>query len=147
MKTQYKQAFSEVYEILKLMPKELISKIPTKFCNMVENERDKEYIANIKEPLEKQELKEETTIILGLIYRDFLCPVEEKKELQKKDALELKRINEEIEKEKQEKYNPNNIFKNNEIAKKEETVEELRMVEYKKPFFTRIKEWFKSKFN
>ncbi len=34
-------------------------------------EKAKTYCPNIQEPLEKQKLKDETIIILGLIYRDF----------------------------------------------------------------------------
>ena len=80
------EAFSEVYEIFKLMPQELLNKIPKKFYEIIKEERDKEYLPNIKEPIENQKLKDETIILLGLIYRDFLCSQDEKKRLQEKDA-------------------------------------------------------------
>ena len=63
MKQEYKEAFTEVNEIIKMMPDELVNKIPSKFREMIEDERDKEYNPNIQEPLEKCELKNETIII------------------------------------------------------------------------------------
>ena len=112
MKQEYRKAFTEVNAIIQLMPEELVDKIPSKFRVMLEEEEDKDYYPNIKEPLEEQKLKEETIIILGLIYRDFLCSPEERKELQEKDAKELQEVQMAMEEEMREKYNPDDIFKN-----------------------------------
>ena len=112
MKQEYREAFTEVNVIIQLMPEELVDKIPSKFRVMLEEEEDKDYYPNIKEPLEEQKLKEETIIILGLIYRDFLCSPEERKELQEKDAKELQEVKMAMEQEMREKYNPDDIFKN-----------------------------------
>ena len=68
----YRKAFSEVFEILKIMPKELVKKIPANFINMIETERDKNYCPNIREPLEECILLDETQILLGLIYGNFI---------------------------------------------------------------------------
>lgn len=101
LKKAYKEAFTEVNEIIKLMPDKLVNKIPSKFREMIEEERDREYNPNIQEPLEKQRLKNETIIILGLIYRDFLCPQEERKKLQsskgKNNEFNLQNYKENIE--------------------------------------------------
>ena len=110
MKEDSSLAYSEIYEILKLIEDEYVNKIPKKIINFFEVERDKEYNANIKEPLEQQKLKNETIIILGLIYRDFLCSPEERKRLQEKDARELREVEKALEYELREKYNPDNIF-------------------------------------
>lgn len=112
MKQEYREAFTEVNVIVQLMPEELVDKIPSRFRVMLEEEKDKNYHPDIKEPLEEQKLKEETIIILGLIYRDFLCSPEERKELQEKDAKELQEVQMAMEKEMREKYNPNDILKN-----------------------------------
>ena len=112
MKQEYRKAFTEVNAIIQLMPEELVDKIPSKFRVMLEEEEDKDYYPNIKEPSEEQKLKEETIIILGLIYRDFLCSPEERKELQEKDAKELQEVKMAMEQEMREKYNPDDIFKN-----------------------------------
>ena len=141
MKQEYKEAFTEVNEIIKMMPDELVNKIPSKFREMLEDERDKEYNPKIQEPLEKCKLKNETIIILGLIYRDFLCSQDEKRRLQEKDARELQEIQKAIEDEIRQKYNPDDLFKkkngnNNEHQNFEETAIAVAQKEkwYKKIF-------------
>lgn len=121
MKQEYKEAFTEVNEIIKLMPIELVNKIPSKFREMIVEEKDKIYIPDIKEPLEKCKLKNETIIILGLIYRDFLCSAEERKKLQEKDAKELQEVQKSIEDEVRQKYNPDDLFKKRNQNNTEET--------------------------
>lgn len=140
LKQEYKEAFSEVNEIIKMMPDELTNKIPSKFKEMLEDERDKEYNPNIQEPLEKQKLKNETIIILGLIYRDFLCPTDEKRRLQEKDARELQKVQKAIE-EIREKYNPDDIFKNKREIKDEEITEEKSLTVVKE------EKWYQKIFN
>lgn len=95
----------------------------------------KNFFPNIKEPIENCELREETIIILALIYRDFLCNENEKKELKERDAEELKKIEKEI----REKYNPEDIFKKEE--KNEDNHQETGMIKYKEQSF--IKRLFK----
>lgn len=139
MNQEYKQAFTEVYEILKLIPIEILNKIPKKFYNIIKEERDQEYFPDIKEPLEQQRLRNETIIILGLIYRDFLCLPEERIRLQAKDAKELKEIEMELEAQIREKYNPDEIFKGREYkVAKPQTEQALVPVEEK---------WYKKIFN
>lgn len=146
MKKEYMEAFSEIYEIFKLMPQELLNKIPQKFCEIIKEERDKEYIPNIKEPIENQKLKDETIILLGLIYRDFLCSTDERKKLQEKDAKELKEAQRFLEAELREKYNPDNIFKKN-IAEIEPNYEETAIIKYREQsFLKRLFEKIKSLF-
>ena len=107
MNRAYEEAFVEVDEILKMMPIDLLSKIPMKFRKMISENKAKDYKIEINEPLEEEKLKEETVVILGLIYRDFLASPDEREELQLKDAEELKRI----ELEMQQQYNIDNVFK------------------------------------
>ena len=85
MDEKYKKSFSEVYEILKLMPNTILDKIPQKFKNIIENERDKNYKIIIKEPLNADDFQYETIVLLGMIYRDFLCKEDEKIILQHKE--------------------------------------------------------------
>lgn len=98
MERAYEEAFAEVDEIFKIMPIDLLSKIPVQFRQVISENKAKDYKIEIQEPLEKEKLKKETIVILGLIYRDFLASPEEREELQAKDAEELKRIEEEINK-------------------------------------------------
>ena len=145
MKPEYREAFTEIYEIFKLMPQELLNKIPIKFYEMIKEERDTEYIANIKEPLEKQKLKNETIIILGLIYREFLCSPEEKKRLQEKDAMQLQEIEKALEDEIRQKYNPDDIFKNK-INKQRPQQEENALIVVEEKWYKKIFNIIKSLF-
>lgn len=147
MREEYLKAFSEVEQIIKLMPESLQNKIPDRFKNIIFTEKSQAYIPNIKEPFEQCNIMEETKIILAVIYRDFLCSEEEKKEIKLKDSQKLM----EYEKELREKYNPDDIFKNkknNQIKIEETQAEEKAMVEYKEKnflqkLFDKIKHLFK----
>ena len=120
MEREYEEAFSEVDEVLKLMPIDLLSKIPVQFRKVISENKDTNYKVNIKEPLEEQNLKKETIVILGLIYRDFLASPEEKEKLQIKDAEELKRIEQEM----QEQYDIENIYKKRKKRNRLSNIEE-----------------------
>ena len=150
MKQEYKEAFTEVNEIIKMMPDELVNKIPSKFREMLEDERDKEYNPNIQEPLEKCKLKNETIIILGLIYRDFLCSPDEKRKLQEKDARELQELQKAIENEIRQKYNPNDLFKKHNATDNQliEECKSITVIEEKwyKKLYKLIKSIFKRKY-
>ena len=89
MREEYLKAFSEVEQIIKLMPESLQKKIPDRFKNIISTEKSQAYIPNIKESFEKCNIMEETKIVLAVIYRDFLCSEEEKKEIKLKDSQKL----------------------------------------------------------
>ena len=143
MKQEYMEAFTEVDEIIKLMPKELVAKIPNKFREMIQEEKSIEYVSNIKEPIEQCKLKNETIVILGLIYRDFLCSPEEKRRLQEKDAKEIQEMQQELEQEMREKYNPDDIFK----KKKEAKQEYIEQIEQKSIAVIQEEKWYQKIFN
>lgn len=126
------QSCSEVYDIIYKM--NLNDKIPNSFIELININRDPQYKVNIdySKNINEQNLQKGTRILLALIYRDFLCSSEKKEELRAKDKEELIKI----EKELREKYNPDNIFKKNEI--KEETKEDDKnkeIIQYKKEGF------------
>ena len=145
MKREYEEAFVEVDEILKIMPIELSSKIPVQFRKIISDNKSNDYKVKIQEPLEEQKLKEETKVILGLIYRDFLCSAEEREQLQLRDAEELKRIEQEM----QEQYDIQNVFEKRKNKKQEEIQDySTDLIVYKEPgflkkFFNLIKGIFK----
>ena len=146
MKREYEEAFVEVDEIIKLMPIDLSSRIPLKFRQVISDNKAKDYKVEMKEPLEEQKLKNETIVILGLIYRDFLCTPEERDKLQLRDTEELKRI----EKEMQEQYDINKVFEKRKSGTKDEYNDnnQMDMIVYKEPgflkrFFNLIKGIFK----
>lgn len=107
--TDIKKAYSEVYEILKMVDKEYFDKIPKKFVEFLEREKDNNYISNINEniPLEEQKLLNDTINILAMIKLDCWCSSEE----EKSELLKLLNENEKKHKENiNEKYNSENIF-------------------------------------
>lgn len=106
MERVYEEAFTEVDEILKIMPIDLLSKIPVKFRKIISENKAQDYKVDAQILLNEDKLKEETIVILGLIYRDFLASSEEREDLQLRDAEELRRIEEEM----QQKYDMGNIF-------------------------------------
>ncbi len=147
MREQYFKAFAEVEQIIMLMPKGLQDKIPGKFKKLLSTWKDPNYIVTIKEPFEEYNIMEETKIILAVIYRDFLCSKEEKREIQLRDSEKLKEYEEEL----RQKYNPDDLFKNkkNDIQEYKNTnIEETAIVEYKEKnflqkIFDKIKHLFK----
>ena len=107
--TEIKKAYSEVYEILKMVDKEYFDRIPKKFVEFLEREKDNNYIPNINEniPLEEQKLLNDTINILAMIKLDYWCSSEE----EKSELLKLLNENEKKHRENiNEKYNPENIF-------------------------------------
>lgn len=114
--------FSEVYEIILHMDKELVKKIPVQFINFIKQNKKDNYVTSIDytKSINEQELQRGTRVILSIIYRDYLCDDEKKKELMQNDNIELKKIEDEL----REKYNADNLFKkkNNQLE-----VEEKRL--------------------
>lgn len=149
MREEYLKAFSEVEQIIKLMPESLQKKIPDRFKNIISTEKLQAYISNIKEPFEKCNIMEETKIVLAVIYRDFLCGEEEKKEIKLKDSQKLMEYEEEL----REKYNTDNIFLNRntiQYSSEEVKTDQTAIIEYKEKnflqkLFDKIKHIFKRK--
>lgn len=106
MDEKYKKSLSEVYEILKLMPESILNKIPQKLKDIIENERDIEYKIIVKEPLNIEDFEYETIVLLGMIYRDFLCDENEKNILKQREIDLANQYDEEIRK----MYNPDDLF-------------------------------------
>lgn len=140
MKEVYREAFSEIDAIFELMPKNLISKIPERFREFIRKEKSIEYKPIITEPIENFSLKEETIIILALIYRDFLCNEEEKEQLKLRDVEKAREAEEEIRK----KYNPEDIFKKgkkiqiDDIKEKEEQTYDKQLIIVEEKWYTKI---------
>lgn len=98
----YQNALAEVDEILKLMSKDLLHKIPDSFIKFVEQNKSKTYITNLnlELSLREQNLLKETRTILSLIYRSYLCNSEQSRKLEIDDIIELNK-----------KYSYENLFK------------------------------------
>lgn len=108
MEDNYKKAYKEVVEILKFVSKENVDKIPKEMLDMFEEEQDKEYnfkVDNTKS-FEEQLLLEETKAIFSNIFRDYWANDYQRKVIIEKENMD--RI-----KWEEEKYDPKDLFKNN----------------------------------
>ncbi len=151
---EFAEASAEINEILKYLPKEEVEKIPSKLREFFKEVSSKDYVTNINPnmPLDKQQIKEKTKDIIALIYRNYWCSEEERKELDQKLIENDKKFEEEL----REKYNPDNIFKNNvtttkkeESEVKEEKIEQSLVPQETEKWYQRfldmVKRWFKKK--
>lgn len=141
-------AYSEIFEILSLMEEEDKEKVPQEARDFFEEQRMKEYKPKIRTdiPLTEQNLRRETVVLLTILVINYWCDSEEEKQ---SFINELEK-NEKVKKELQEKYNPDNLFKNRKKTKEDvvmEQIENVGMIKYKENIITKLKEWFRKIFN
>lgn len=130
-----KRVFSEVIEVLNNSEKEIQEKIPQKFINFLNENKDENYIPSINFSDEHWEnsVEDDTRAILALIYRDYIIPEDEREILINEENREKRKREEEL----REKYNPDNIFKKNVEQKDDITVNNTQLIEVKET------SWFK----
>ena len=128
-------AYSEVDEILNLLEDKYKNKIPEKIRNFFKEEKDPNYRVSIDidRPLIEQNLQRDTFVFLAILYLNYWCESDEEKQKYINELAE----NEKEKKELEEKYNPDNLFKNRINSKSEKGLHEenLQIIEYKKPNF------------
>lgn len=125
-------AYAEVDEILNLLEEEYANKIPEKVRNFFREEKMKDYKPeiNVEIPLIEQNLKRETMVLLAILNLNYWCESEEEKENFRKELAE----NEKEQKELEEKYNPDNLFKKKQ-QEKQEDIPNTELIVYKKTNF------------
>lgn len=133
------EIYVDISVIISMMPTEMKSKISNSFINFIENNKSNNYVSNINPniPLKEQNIRKETKEMLGIIYRDYLCNEEERINLLQEEKRELTKL----EAEKREIYNPDNIFKKNNLKENNEEKSiknEVSIVEYKESIIKRI---------
>ena len=86
----YREAFTEVNEILKYLSEDLLKKIPKEFIDNIKENMSTSYVLKYDNTkgINEQNLKQETRAILSVIYRDYICNEEIKKEIIQKDRKE-----------------------------------------------------------
>lgn len=144
MKKDYADAYSEVLEVLKYIPKSDYEKIPIATIQLLEaNSNEKsEFTYNLALPFDKQNISKDAKIILAILYRNCWIKEEGKAKLKQKEREHIKAI----EKEKREKYNPNKIFENREkvIVKQLEQKHYLTVKQkWYNNIFSKIRNFFK----
>lgn len=129
------KAYSEVYQIVNMMEKIYLDKIPKNVIDFLDEARDKEYqpIIEVNKPLNEQKLQRYTMVLLAILDLNYWCDSEEEKQ----ELLDMFNRNTEIkikqQKELEIKYNPDNLFKKKQTISEIEENEELSMIEYKEP--------------
>ena len=109
MTKEYREAFTEVNEILKYFNKDLLKKIPKEFIKNIKENMSTTYkvIYDNTKSLNEQNIKQETRAILSIIYRDYICDKETKEKIIQKDRKEWL----ELEEKKKEEYKNTELFK------------------------------------
>ena len=137
MNIRFRKGISETLDILNHMEKEETDKIPNKFIKYLEENKLEDYTPEFDHSLElsQMNLSEETKDILAVIYMNYWCDAEEKK-----DYAEILKENEnKYQEELKVKYNPDKIFDKTTMQQETQNEENVGIVEYKKMnFFKRI---------
>lgn len=125
MSAKTKEIYSEVNSILNMLGENYINKLPEPLLKIIEEEKDSNYTpiydSNIK--LSEQNIKRESISMIALFHINYWSDEPEQKEQLKK----IFRENEiKYQEELQEKYNPNNIFKNHKTEKIKENGQEIQ---------------------
>lgn len=131
------ETLTELNEVFNNTSIDVIKRIPKTFLQFVaENVSDTyEFKYDKTKSLKEQNLKPKTKGLIALVYRDFICNNEEKQIYNEKVSNVLK----EIELEKREKYNPDNLFKNeNKIKEDSGVLNEVNLVEVKDNFLYKL---------
>ena len=114
-KIEYQKAYVELYEIIKVLPKQERDKIPNTFLKNLKDNMDTEYkfTFDTGKSILDQEYKVETKALFVELYERYLAPIEEKEFWNKYDKICFDMIEEE----KQKEYNSENIFSNRNFVK------------------------------
>ena len=129
-------AYKEIFEILKIFPKELVSKIPKEKIIFFSNNMDKNYEYDISiDTFDGTTMLEETKAILTILFRDYWATNEQKEKIIKYENSMRKRLEEEA----KIKYNSEDLFKNQSEFKRDKLQNESTdLVEYKESFMKKI---------
>lgn len=89
-KAGMRQAFAEMYEILKHCNYEVMSCVPERFVLMLKKYMDPDLTGNLdfSKSLVNMDMLADTRVLLHLVHRDFLCSESERKKLIEKNTLE-----------------------------------------------------------
>ena len=131
------QTCSELYCLLNYFPQSYIDKLPRKLLELIKQNSDSKYIIQVDTnlPLNAQNISQKTKTILMVLKYNYWST-----EIEKQHIAEQLYKNEEIyQKELQEPYDPNNLFKN----KRNTSSTSTAVIEYKESIFTKIRNWIK----
>ena len=130
------EAAVEFNSILEYTSEDLKNKIPKKFLDFLQSIQSETYKFEYDKTkkLDEQKLKPKTRGLIALVYQDYICNETEKEEYIQKSQ----KIIQQIEENKREKYNPNDIFKDKKIDNDKDTTNTVEIAEYKKSIIKKI---------
>lgn len=147
---RYQNAYKEVLEIIKFLPKKDYEKIPKEKIEYFENNQNEkhEFKFEVSKPLENQNISREANAIILNLFHDYFLDDKQKGRLKEMLYENERKYEESI----REKYNPNNIFKQNINVEQIQTNEDilhpnnLPMEISKENIFTRMIKFLKNIF-
>ena len=143
----YACAYKEVIEVLKYTKREDVNKIPKSRILLwrINMNKDYDFKIDTTKTLEEQNLSKEAKAIIANIFKKYWATDYQKERIEAKEKYDI----EQMEKEKYQKYNPDDIFKNRKqtIQQEEVASKTVLMVEYREPLFKRILNKIKNIFN
>lgn len=130
-------AYKEIYEILKIFPHELVSKIPQEKITFFQNNMDANYEYNIsKETFDGRTMLRETQAILTILFRDYWATPAQKEKILNYE----KTYRSSLQENSKVKYSSDNLFKKQETLTEQsnEKAVETALVEHKESFVKKI---------
>lgn len=145
MEDNYTKAYKEVMEILKFVPQDSVNKIPKTMLEVFKAKMDKDwkFTVNLDKSFEEQDLLDETKAIFANIFRDCWATPYQKERIKAKEKYDRQKI----EKEKLEKYNPNDLFKKTKTNEEKAEISNLPIEVKKEKFYEKIINFFKKIFH
>lgn len=133
MDKEFKKVAVEINEIFNNLTIDVLNKIPLKIQKFFKENASDTYIFSYdkQKSLNEQNIKDRTRGVIAVLYRDYICDEDERKEFM--DVYSD--FNRKAEQEKKEKYNVDELFKNKQKDVKKNSVKkenEFEIVKYKK---------------
>lgn len=133
-----RKAYYEILILLKYLPFRYTKMLPKKMLKLFEMEKieNKEFIIDLKNPINKEFLSKETLAILAMLNYKYWC----QDETEKKKLYEIYNLNEEkYQKELIQKYDIEEIFNKRKTSKViYNGTANTSLIEYKENFFQKI---------
>ena len=150
VKYNWECAYKEIYEILKIFPKELVEKIPASKIDYIKKNMDKDYEYNVTvETFDGKTMLDETAAILAVLFKNYWATPKQREQMEKYHNMQRLKLDQEA----REKYDPEKIFKRenefiNSNDNKEDKIkeQEISMVKKEESFLKKILNKIKSFF-
>ena len=84
MEDNYPKAYKELYEIIKNISSEDLSKIPKEILQTIIDQKDDDYKFEFNGDIDNSNLLEETRALLSVIYKNYWTTPEERKRIEQK---------------------------------------------------------------